>query len=96
MLLRSHVEQVVVEGGRAAGVRLRGSGGSSDGAAAEVIRARRAVVSNASVWDTLRLLPEGGLGRRWVHRVCSVLARVHVACMRCKQLPCRHLLQTSL
>lgn len=57
VLLRSHVEQVLVEGGRAAGVRLRGGGGGRP----EVIRARRAVVSNASVWDTMRLLPEGEL-----------------------------------
>ncbi|PRW44291.1 ABC transporter A family member 7-like isoform B [Chlorella sorokiniana] len=57
VLLRSHVEQVLVEGGRAAGVRLRGSGGSSG--RPEVVRARRAVVSNASVWDTMRLLPDG-------------------------------------
>lgn len=76
VLLRSHVEQVLVEGGRAAGVRLRGSGGSGDEAAAEVIRARRAVVSNASVWDTLRLLPEGErvllLGRAGLY--CAVFS----------------------
>ena len=57
-MLRSHVESVVVEGGRAVGVRLRGRNavGSSG---SEVLRARRAVISNASVWDTQRLLPEG-------------------------------------
>jgi phytoene dehydrogenase-like protein len=60
VLLRTHVEEVLVENGRAAGVRLRRRGGSG-GAPAPVIRARKAVVSNASVWDTLRLVPQGGL-----------------------------------
>lgn len=58
VLLRTHVEEVVVEGGRAAGVRLRSR---AAGGTAPVIRARKAVVSNASVWDTLRLLPEGAV-----------------------------------
>ena len=52
LMLNAHVEQVLVEGNRAVGVRLRGD---------KEIRARRAVVSNASVWDTLKLLPEGTL-----------------------------------
>ena len=43
MLLNAHVEGIELEGGRAAGVRLRGGAR---------IRARRAVVSNASMWDT--------------------------------------------
>lgn len=60
VLLRSHVEEILVEGGRAAGVRLRGN--RAPGGRPEVIRARKAVVSNASVWDTQRLLPEGGVG----------------------------------
>ena len=52
--LRCPVEQVVVEGGRAAGVRLAGGRG--------MVRARRAVISSASVWDTAaRLLPPGAL-----------------------------------
>ncbi|CAD7702081.1 unnamed protein product [Ostreobium quekettii] len=50
LLLRSHVESVLVEGGRAVGVELRGG---------RVIKARKAVVSNASMWDTLSLLPAG-------------------------------------
>ena len=48
MLLNSHVERVLVEGGRAVGVVLRGGG---------TIRATKAVVSNASVWDTIKLVP---------------------------------------
>lgn len=49
LMLGTHVEQVLVQGKRAVGVRLRGG---------KEIRANRAVVSNASVWDTLKLLPE--------------------------------------
>jgi len=49
LLLRSHVEEILVEGGRACGVRLR------DGS---VVRARE-VVSNADVRVTKKLLPEG-------------------------------------
>ncbi|MBC1266994.1 NAD(P)/FAD-dependent oxidoreductase [Trichormus variabilis FSR] len=56
LLLHTHVEQVLVEGNKAAGVRL------GDG---QEIRARRAVVSNASVWDTLKLLPEGAVSQKF-------------------------------
>lgn len=47
--LGAHVEEILVTGDRASGVRLR---------TGETIHARRAVVSNASVWNTLKLLPE--------------------------------------
>lgn len=51
ILLSSHVEQInIAEMGRATGVTLRGGG---------TITARKAVVSGASIWDTLRLLPPG-------------------------------------
>ncbi|MBH8574293.1 NAD(P)/FAD-dependent oxidoreductase [Nostocaceae cyanobacterium CENA369] len=56
LILGAHVEQVLVEGKRAVGVRLRNG---------EEIRARRAVVSNASVWDTLKLLPEGAVPKQF-------------------------------
>jgi phytoene dehydrogenase-like protein len=49
LMLGAHVEKILVEGKRATGVLLRGG---------KEIRARRAVISNASVWDTLKLLPE--------------------------------------
>lgn len=45
---KSHVDQILIEGGRAVGVVLQGG---------QVIRASKAVVSNASMWDTVRLLP---------------------------------------
>jgi phytoene dehydrogenase-like protein len=60
LLLGAHVGEVVVEGGRARGVRL------ANGA---TVRAERAVVSNATLWDTLGLVPAGALPvrehRRW-------------------------------
>ena len=46
--LRTPVEEILLEEGRAVGVRLRSG---------ETIRARLGVISNAPVWDTLRLLP---------------------------------------
>jgi hypothetical protein len=49
LLLNSHVDRILLDSsGRATGVALRGGGS---------IKARKAVVSNASVWDTVRLLP---------------------------------------
>eukprot|EP01023_Acetabularia_acetabulum_P057743 TRINITY_DN673_c0_g1_i6.p1 TRINITY_DN673_c0_g1~~TRINITY_DN673_c0_g1_i6.p1 ORF type:complete len:571 (-),score=93.10 TRINITY_DN673_c0_g1_i6:189-1901(-) len=51
VLLRAHVDQIMVEGGKAVGVELRSKSG-------EKIKARKAVVSNASVWDTQKLLPD--------------------------------------
>ena len=48
--LNAHVENILVEDGRAAGVVLRGG---------ETLRARRAVISNADLWSTTRLVPPG-------------------------------------
>ncbi len=48
-------------GGRAVGVRLARRGGR----AGEVVRAAAAVVSNASAWDTQRLLPPGAAPAAW-------------------------------
>ncbi|EFN55141.1 hypothetical protein CHLNCDRAFT_35537 [Chlorella variabilis] len=56
LLLRSHVEQILVEGGKATGVRLRGG---------RTIHAKRAVVSNASSPDTLRLLAPEAVPASW-------------------------------
>jgi phytoene dehydrogenase-like protein len=47
--LNAYVDQVLVEDKRAVGVRLRGG---------KQILALQAVVSNASVWDKLKLLPD--------------------------------------
>ncbi|MEM6253702.1 MAG: NAD(P)/FAD-dependent oxidoreductase [Cyanobacteria bacterium P01_D01_bin.156] len=47
--LNSHVEEVLLDCDRAIGVKLRSG---------ENIKATKAVISNASVWDTLKLLPK--------------------------------------
>eukprot|EP01023_Acetabularia_acetabulum_P064585 TRINITY_DN8388_c0_g1_i2.p1 TRINITY_DN8388_c0_g1~~TRINITY_DN8388_c0_g1_i2.p1 ORF type:complete len:558 (+),score=98.33 TRINITY_DN8388_c0_g1_i2:101-1774(+) len=47
--LNAHVDQILIEKGKASGVRLRNG---------DVLKARKAVVTNASLWDTLNLLPQ--------------------------------------
>jgi len=65
--LRAPVERFLVEDGRVAGVRL------ADG---RELRARRKVVTNASVWDTMRLLPPPGEGGELDAAIAA--ARAHV------------------
>jgi hypothetical protein len=51
ILTGAHVERILTDtSGRASGVALRGGG---------TVTARRAVVTNASAWDTLGMLPPG-------------------------------------
>ncbi|MBF2003258.1 MAG: NAD(P)/FAD-dependent oxidoreductase [Synechococcales cyanobacterium M58_A2018_015] len=52
--LNAHVEQVLVNQNRATGVQLRNG---------KTLQARRAVISNASIWDTLKLLPPDSVPR---------------------------------
>jgi phytoene dehydrogenase-like protein len=52
LLLNAHVDQIQVQDQRAMGVQLRNG---------KMITAKRAVVCNASVWDTLKLLPDGAV-----------------------------------
>ena len=56
VLLRSSVESVIMEGGKAVGVKLKKRKSTDK---EESIRARHAVVSNASLWDTAKLIPTG-------------------------------------
>lgn len=55
LLLSTHVKEILVSGDRAIGVSLRNG---------KQIKARRAVISNASTWDTLKLLPEKALSTK--------------------------------
>ncbi len=55
----AHVSQINSKDGRVTGVTLRGG---------QVIEAREAVVSNASVWDTLRLIPAEVLPKKFVEK----------------------------
>ena len=56
LLLGTHVDRIVVENNRACGLVLRNG---------KTLQARQAVVSNASVWDTLNLLPERSISHRF-------------------------------
>ncbi|KAK3419605.1 hypothetical protein EUGRSUZ_G00236 [Eucalyptus grandis] len=72
--LRSHVEKIVVENGRAIGVKLRSG---------QFVRAKKAVVSNASMWDTLGLLPEDIIPKSYSDRVkrtpqCESFMHLHL------------------
>ncbi|GAA0161373.1 hypothetical protein LIER_17703 [Lithospermum erythrorhizon] len=72
--LRSHVENIIVENGRAVGVKLRSG---------QIIRARKAVVSNASMWDTLNLLPEDVVPKTYQDRInktpqCESFMHLHL------------------
>lgn len=49
MELKKHVDEIIVEDGEATGVVLRGG---------RIVRAKHAVVSNATIWDTVPLLPD--------------------------------------
>lgn len=54
--LGATVAAIEVQGDRATGIRLHSG---------ECLQARRAVISNASLWDTLALVPEAALPRRF-------------------------------
>jgi phytoene dehydrogenase-like protein len=56
LFLNAHVEQILVEHNRAVGVRLREG---------KTLRARRAVISNISIWNTLQLLPESSVSQKF-------------------------------
>ncbi len=55
LLLKSHVEEIIVENNRAVGVKLKGG---------KELRANT-VISNASVWDTLKLIPKDSVPQQF-------------------------------
>eukprot|EP00271_Cylindrocystis_brebissonii_P000213 TRINITY_DN10250_c0_g1_i1.p1 TRINITY_DN10250_c0_g1~~TRINITY_DN10250_c0_g1_i1.p1 ORF type:complete len:673 (-),score=66.47 TRINITY_DN10250_c0_g1_i1:273-2291(-) len=69
LLVRTHVDEIVVANGKAHGVRVRRrppKGSAKTESDTYVISAKKAVVSNASIWDTAELLKEmagNGLGK---------------------------------
>lgn len=78
----AHVTQLRIHHGRATGVQLRSG---------EVIHASRAVVSNASVWDTLKLIPTGALPPKFVEKrqatpPCESFMHLHLG-VEAKDLP---------
>ena len=50
------MEEILVEEGRAVGVRLRGGGGDKGG---KEVRASKGVVSNCDMWSTYKMIPKG-------------------------------------
>ncbi|KAF8644611.1 hypothetical protein HU200_066383 [Digitaria exilis] len=72
--LRSHVEKILIENGRAVGVKLRSG---------QIVRAKKAVVSNASMWDTLDLLPPDVVPKSYEDKVkatpqCDSFMHLHL------------------
>jgi phytoene dehydrogenase-like protein len=65
VMLNAHVEKILMEGDRAIGVQLRNG---------KTLRARKAVISNASIWDTLPLLPDHPGTRALRHQRQSIPA----------------------
>ncbi|XP_072971056.1 prolycopene isomerase, chloroplastic [Typha angustifolia] len=74
LALGAHVDNIVVENGRAVGVKL------SNG---QFVRAKKAVVSNASMWDTLNLLPADAVPQSYQDKVketpqCESFMHLHL------------------
>lgn len=72
--LGSHVEEIVIEGGRAVGVKLKSG---------LFIKAKKAVISNASMWDTMKLLPAAALPNTYEEKVqktpqCDSFMHLHL------------------
>ncbi|NJN30255.1 MAG: NAD(P)/FAD-dependent oxidoreductase [Synechococcales cyanobacterium RM1_1_8] len=72
--LSTHVSQVLVDQGRTVGVRL----GNGDKLLAKV-----AVVANTSLWNTLKLLPQGSVPQRFVEQrqaipTCDSFMHLHL------------------
>ncbi|MEM6351781.1 MAG: NAD(P)/FAD-dependent oxidoreductase [Cyanobacteria bacterium P01_D01_bin.14] len=63
--LSAHVDQILVKQGQAVGVQLRNG---------NQILARKAVISNASVWDTTKLLSEDAVPERFLEKRKSIPA----------------------
>ena len=58
VILNAHVDKITVDpSGRADGIILRDSG--------KVIKAKKAIVSNATNWDTIKLLPKESVPAQW-------------------------------
>lgn len=87
--LNAPVEEILIGHNRATGVRLKSG---------EIFQARRAVVSNASIWDTLNLLPEKALSPAFRQRQatppCDSFMHLHLGIDSTglsHTLPCHHI-----
>lgn len=89
LYLSAHVQHVLVENDRAAGIRLRNG---------EEIRAKT-VISNTSVWDTLKLLPDGAVPKQFLQQrqampECESFMHLHLGIDGADlpaDLPCHHI-----
>ncbi|WP_072620787.1 phytoene desaturase family protein [Spirulina major] len=64
------VEEILIESGQAVGVRLRGG---------EEVRAKQAIASNASIWDTIRLIPDPNLQAKFTPPpACDSFLHLHL------------------
>ena len=84
---------ISLPGGKAVGVRLAKRNSKQD--RHEVIRASRAVVSNASVWDTQKLLPQGAAPAKWRQESMATpmtgsFMHLHLGRPMCSILLCQH------
>lgn len=89
ILYNSHVEQVLVANNKATGVRL--TNGTE-------IKAAKAVVSNASIWDTLPLIPQGALPKSFIENraktpECESFMHLHLGidATELKDLKCHYI-----
>ncbi|MEO1592837.1 MAG: NAD(P)/FAD-dependent oxidoreductase, partial [Cyanobacteria bacterium J06632_22] len=72
--LRAHVDQILIQQGRATGVQLHNG---------DQILAQKAVISNASVWDTVKLLPKKSVSDRFLQKrnatpACDSFMHLHL------------------
>eukprot|EP00252_Welwitschia_mirabilis_P015748 TRINITY_DN3491_c0_g1_i2.p1 TRINITY_DN3491_c0_g1~~TRINITY_DN3491_c0_g1_i2.p1 ORF type:complete len:435 (-),score=106.01 TRINITY_DN3491_c0_g1_i2:84-1388(-) len=82
LCLSSHVDEIIIEDGQAVGVKLK-SGNK--------IRAKKALISNASMWDTIKLLPATAIPNEYRQNVqktqqCDSFMHLHLG-FDAKDLP---------
>nr|WP_229642788.1 NAD(P)/FAD-dependent oxidoreductase [Waterburya agarophytonicola] len=90
IIYNAHVEEILVEENKAVGVRLRNG---------NEIKANKAVVSNASIWDTLPLIPKGVLPKSFVQErantpECASFMHLHLGIDRTglEDLQCHYII----
>lgn len=82
LALNSHVDNIIIDDGRAVGVKLRNG---------QIVRARKTVISNASTWDTVPMIPTNDLPAELRNRAdstpqCDSFMHLHLG-IDAKNLP---------
>ena len=91
LLLSSHVDQILVENNQAVGVKLKKG---------TEIKASKAVISNASVWDTLKIISDSNLPSQYKQKClktpqCNSFMHLHLGIDGTNldpNLPCHHMI----